>query len=70
MNHSKVKVDINETTYISVEGEQFTGQFRWMTGSDGPMLLASSMTLRNAPTGWVDHAEKYLDEEGFNVIGR
>lgn len=68
MKHSEVRRDITDANYIQVEDEQFTGAFRWMHATEGTQLLASSMTLKKAPTGWVDRAEAYLEEEGFNVI--
>lgn len=70
MKHSEVRRDITDSNYIQVKDDDFSGQFRWTHSSvhEGACLLPSAMTLRKAPTGWIDRAEEYLEDEGFTVI--
>lgn len=68
MKHSEIRRDLTDNAYVQVSDDRFTGQFKLITHNEGRGLLASAITLRHSPTGWVDDAETYLNDRGFEVI--
>lgn len=52
--------DISGNQYYEITNGDFTGQFRVINGT---YLIAHMMTLRNAPSGWVDAASEYIESE-------
>lgn len=68
MKHSSIRRDITDNTYIKVSSDEYNGYFRRYHSEDETYLMASLSTLKDAPTGWIDTAEEYLEDEGFNVL--
>lgn len=68
MNHTETRRDISGADYIQVEDDEFKGQFQKILFQEEYHLMASMMTLKHSPDGWIDRAEAYLEDEGFNVV--